>query len=205
MLQIPAGKTIKIYKNQVELSPDIPLILDQDLNLRLSSTFESLVSDGSSVALNVISNLSSDLVKTSFTGQFKEFGMQVWKKTEPLSFTVQGTMRMDATGGANLITAVKDIINICLPTDDGALKTLTAPGPSLLSGLFPGYTSTSFNSYAIRVGNFFLDPIIIEKVEPVFSLETDTTGYPIYVQLSIDIKSVYTATTGMIDNMFRNA
>lgn len=75
---------------------------------------------------------------------------------------------------------------------------LIFPGPTVLQAL--GLSSRS-NTYSIKIGNLFFYPVVFQKVEPTFSLETDINGYHIWIILKIDIKTIYTATTNAISNL----
>jgi hypothetical protein len=59
---------------------------------------------------------------------------------------------------------------------------------------------------SLSIGTYFrLKKIVVEKAEPTFSIEVDERGYPIAGKISLDIKSVYIATTGMIDSSIGKA
>ena len=40
----------------------------------------------------------------------------------------------------------------------------------------------------------------MKRAEPTWSLETDSNGYPIWGKIALDINSLSTATTDMLDN-----
>ena len=52
----------------------------------------------------------------------------------------------------------------------------------------------------LSVGPILINPIIVKKVEPTFGLYTDEMGNYTSCVLRIDVESVFTATTNMIDD-----
>ena len=54
---------------------------------------------------------------------------------------------------------------------------------------------------SVEVGKIlYLQSAVIKSAEPIFSNETDENNYPIWSKVSLDIVSVMTATTRLLDD-----
>jgi hypothetical protein len=101
----------------------------------------------------------------------------------------------------------KALMRIPLPTEGGGLG-LTPPGPSVLevfseNGVSSGRETVAGKQLSMFIGNtIWMKKMIVTSVEPTFSAETDEDDYPIWCKLKIDISSIYTATSNMVDTYF---
>jgi len=201
-ITIPAGKKIRILKNgQPILSEKINLTLDSEIQVSLSSSFTPLFGDQANSSLNAIGSVSKDLLGWGGSASFKESGFLIWSGTDPINFNFTTTLHMTYSGREEVFEPAKSLMKIPLPASQETSEGfgLIAPGPSLLS-LFKN-TQAKTDLYSIRIGMFYIDKVIITKVEPTFSPECDSEGYPTYISLSIDCSSLYIATQQMIENL----
>lgn len=199
---VPRGKIVKIRKGTTDiLEGKQPMVLDSEVSINFKSNFESLVGDATGKALTLISGITSDLGVGSITGKFKEMGYKIWTGTEPCTFSFTTTFNMITSAYEDVMLPSSKLIQLCLPTDGDLSKKeigLVAPGPSLFA-VFNGELSQKEN-YSIRIGAFYLPKIIIESVEPAYSSDVDEDGFPIWCTLKIDVLSLFTATTNMVDD-----
>ena len=96
----------------------------------------------------------------------------------------------------------KKIIGLPLPTDLGLSRKgvgLLPPGPTIFQAF--GVTVKNEKRISVRIGKIYLDPVVIKSVIPTFSKETDENGYPIFCRFSIEMQTIFTATTNMIEAM----
>ena len=206
-ITIPAGKELRLFKQGSPLVSTVKIYIAEELTISLSSTFGPLMGGGSTNKLfSILGTIMRDVTGFGFSGQFKQMGFQIWEGTDPLSMSC--TVRFDM-GSANLYNAYQEVY---LPTmilaklplpDDGNLKNgvgLIAPGPSILSAFGSTQSYAASNIISLEVGNILRIPqVIIRKAEPTFSDMTDENGYPIWSKIQLDIVSVFTATTSMLD------
>lgn len=198
---ISAGMQVKIYEgNPGKLVTNVPLILEEDMVLNLNSSFAPLVGNAGNKLTSLASALTRDIGAFSLSTQFKQFGFQVWEKTDPIGFSFTVGLHMDTNARQDVWEPATTLMKLPLPTDLGIDKKgagLQAPGPSVLAAA--GQVSRGRQLF-LKAGIIYLNPIIIKKVEPVITRFSDTQDYPIMVTLRIDAETIYTATTNMIDN-----
>lgn len=211
---VPAGKKIilrekvnGVYRNIVP--NDINLIIEEDITLSLSSTFDDVVGNTDSNLFNLLGNLSKGIFgdNASFSGQFKQLGMQLWKKSAPISFKVSLGFYLGMAGKYNAKYEVYDptmaLIKLPLPSEGGALGSLIPPGPSILTAFDIENQILEGSVISCQIARIlYLSNVIIESVQPTFSNETDVDGYPVWSKVELDIKSVMNATKQMIDQRF---
>jgi hypothetical protein len=196
---IPAGKTIVIKENSKV--PDelmgIDIVLNEPLTLSLSSSFSDLVGGETSSAITALAGIAKDLLNFNIPTSFKQFGLQVWNKTDPVSFSVMVELNMKTNAYTDVYMPALRLMKLPLPGED-ANGGLIAPGPTVMQAM--GMYSHA-KTYSIKIGNMLFVPVVFQKVEPTVSLDTDTLGYPIWIILKIDVKSIYTATTNALDDI----
>jgi len=196
----PMGSSVKIYRNK-EVITDVELLLEEDLVLNLSSTFAPLVSGEANKNFTAMSGFAqSKGFNVNFTGQFKQFGFQQWTSTAPLGFSFTIGLYMRTNAATDVMIPAYELMKLPLPTDLGNSNIkkgkigLKAPGPSIGGALIDS------DNMFISVGPILINPIIVKKVEPTFGLYTDEMGNYTSCVLRIDVESVFTATTNMIDD-----
>lgn len=215
-IKVPAGKELRLATSKGNITGNVPLVLENEISISLSSSFKPLYGGGSNPLIDMLGNLSQGLVGLGFSSQFKEFGYQVWDKTDPLSINVTVTFRL---GMLNLFSAREEVYipmiklaSIPLPTvggslAEGTLENLVAPGPpptTLLEGQDGegfGYVG-KYRKISLEIGNILrVDKVIVLKATPTVSTETDSAGYPIWAKVDMDIQSVETATVEMLQKV----
>ena len=207
------GDRVEIYK--VEKSDVIVvnkvLYLDNDFTISLSSTFQELVPNEGNVIFNQITSLIGNITGGYSLGtSYKQFGLQVWQKTDPLSFNFTVSLHRITNSYLDVFVPARELMKIPLPIDMSNNKEgkrgigLYPPGPNAVEVLSDGKYFGSGTLYKIKIGQLSFYPVIVKKVEPTFSLDIDDTGYPVKCTLSIDAQGIYVATTTDIDQMDNN-
>ena len=199
---IPAGKKVNLFtKNftQPVLQANEELILNEDINLNISSSFESLA-DNSSKLGAIIGQLSKEYLNFTVSGQFKELGFQLWTKSEPISLSFTASLIRKTNAREDNMKPAEKLMKIPVPAIDRKTNNLIPPGPSITS-LYKKDKSQSQALYGLIIGGLRLNPVIITSVEPVFKTEIDDTYGFMQVDLKFDIKTLYSATKDMITSM----
>ena len=207
---IPKGRQIEFLKDGKSILPGVPLTLESDLTISVSSSFDYLMGGGGKYS-KLISNIGKSIAsvagsKFGFGGTLKQMGVQTWQSTDPLSLNVVLTFFLGMRDIWNALEEVKkpifELMKMTLPTE-GALGTLVAPGPSPLDVLkgtaADGMLKTATISLDIG-GIIYLPEIIVKQVQPTFSKEVDENGFPIWGQVSIDVMTLFTATGDLLDD-----
>lgn len=209
-MYIPRGKEVIILvggKNvldQPEIANGLKLTLEEDLNLQLSSQFEPIYSGGGNLAVDIAGTLARDKFGLGFSSQFKQFGFQVWKKTEPVRFTINlrffmGKSGADFSGRTEVQNPMYSLMNLTLPSEGGGFGSLITPGPSVLD-LFGegGNTTSSGRTISINIGQMIRFPkVIVRSAQPTFSNIPDSEGYPSEGRLNLEIETLFNATTDL--------
>ena len=145
---IPSYKLVKITgANNSSVTGNIPLILDDELSIKVSSKYGELWEASPNNFMNLLSS--------SFglpSGQFALQGVQIWQSTDPIELSITVKLEMDTDSYRDVIAPTIALMNTCLPTkgNNGAktqmnekgnflvealtnlkLKTLIPPGPNL--------------------------------------------------------------------------
>lgn len=228
--EIPSYKLVKIYMANNTLVTDKPLIMDDELSIKVSSKFGELWQSSPNNFMNLLSG--------SFglpNGQFTLQGVQIWQSTDPINITLPIEIQMDSDSYEDVMKPVRTLMNLVLPTKDEMiigdetsnmnlkLSTLIPPGPNLQGILDSMKNSSKLASkasqfladfkmgakgvYKVVTGYATFNNVIITSVDPTFSKEmswSDTKrGYfPCSATLSVEISTMEIATTDMIDNIF---
>lgn len=205
---VPQGKTLSLYRGRNPIT-NVPLILEEDITLSLSSSFRPLVSGGN-IKIDIAGGIAADIFgeEFGFSSQFKEFGYQVWERTDPLSFNATVTFHMGMLGEWNGRTEVYSpaiaLSKLPLPTIgqavlNNSIENLKSPGPPATSLLEVGYGG-NYVPISLQIANIiYISHIVVLKAEPTFSNETDENGNPVWASVNLDIQSVETATAEMLE------
>lgn len=212
-ITIPKGKKITIEVDDTEIPEGIPLILEDNVTLSASSQFGSVFGGGGKITqvINAMGKLSQDMGGPAFGGTLKQMGMQTWQSTDPL--TVSSLVLTFYLGIAEKWDAFEEVkkpifelMKMTLPKE-GVGGSLTMPGPSPLSALKGTFAEgkveekVDIKSISLDLGGIiYLPEIIVKKVDPTFSVETDDKGNPIWGQVSIDIQTLFTATSKLLED-----
>ena len=218
MATIIRGKQIKISGGN--LKKTIVGLLEEDITLNLSSTFEPFISQ---VPGGKILNQLSKSLKFGVSTQMTQFGFLTWTKTEPLSFSAG--LGFYATGNAYrqvyepAIALAKTPLPSIAKGLAGKLGNLKAPGPAITE-VFDDTSGKRVatgkkrhekgGSFAITIGKIlYLSKVIIVKAEPTFSSDVawgvdpvtkKGSYYPIWAKVLLDIKTITSAYTSLLDN-----
>lgn len=206
-IRVPRGKRVRFQQGQDAPIPDlddVDIILEEDLTLSLSSNFSQLVGGGANRGVSMLGQLVENISGFGFTGQFKQMGYQIWEGTDPLSLSITVGFYMKTNALKDVIRPAKALIKLPLPNDpddnDEGLG-LQAPGPSVFEALDDGENGSDAlgKRLSCRIGFVNLPNVIVKNAEPTFSSEVDSNGYPIWASIKLDISSIFTATTQLID------
>ena len=224
---IPQGKIIKIYvggKGKVPSGKDC--VLEEDITLKMSSTFAPLISGGIPNLAKIIAGAIGSFTGKDVPVSFKQFGYQIWQNTDPISFSATIGFYMDVDARTDVYEPSVELLKLPLPTEINDRGGLKAPGPSIMT-LFKGEDAPSegseddkdkvlreaFNdlgekasasissgeTMSLSIGQIFhFDNIIVTGAEPTFSIETDEFGYPIWSKIRLDITTVEIGTANML-------
>lgn len=202
---------------------NVPLILDEEVNIKVSSKYGPLWEGSSN---NLMSLLSSSYNIPS--GQFALQGLQIWQSTDPikLSFTVH--IEMDTNPLNDVINPTRELMSEVLPTYgngtkllnmnvEGAiekkfnlkLKTLIPPGPNLQTivnemSVEKHANAKASNTFNVTMGWVKFKNMIITGVDPKFSKDVcyvNNKPYPISAEVSLELSTIEIATTDMINEM----
>lgn len=205
---IPTGKLVQIrtiadvkgnFETTLASLADTPLVLEEDVTLNINTKYAPVVGVSTNVGLKVFSQLTRELTGFQVGTDFKELGFQLWESTEPLSVSITVGLYMKTNAQTEVWQPAKELMKIALPEElkGSAGFGLKAPGPTVLQAL--GINKQSKDLLVIRIGNMKLYPAVITRVEPTISKETDQFNNPIWVKLRLDIQTIFTATTNLID------
>ncbi|MCK9439684.1 hypothetical protein M0Q39_06520 [Patescibacteria group bacterium] len=205
MINIPKGKEVKIMRGSQNLmEPHEKIILSSPITASFTSTFDSLLPDMSGAAMNFLNLITTGVNAVTGKGigaRFKEQGFQVWQTTQPIKFSFECMFSFKTSGERDVLIPAKKLIKLPLPEEKG--WGLTPPGPTILQvfeGKNPDANTLPYaNNFSFRCGVFYLPKILISSVEPTWSEEYDSRGYPMHCTLRVDVESIYTATTNQID------
>ncbi len=197
---IPSGKKATIWSGANIVVQDIPI--DGEITVNLSSNFGQLVDNDPNSFVSALGNLSQEVFGRGFSGAYKQAGFQVWKGTEPMAFSMNLLFRMQDSA-FTVMQDVKRVIKLPLPQDTGGIGGLVPPGPSILEVFTEDSNATASEGkrLSMRIGNVIhLKRMLVRGAEPTFSQDVDdSNGLPIWVRVKLDILSIYTATTQLVE------
>lgn len=210
-MYIPRGKEILISTSgtaindnnseNVMADPNIAsglkLTLDEDINLQLSTNYEQVYSGQGNLLVDTIGSLSRRYAGIGFSSQFKQFGLQVFKSVQPVAFTINLSFWMGMaeafSGRTEVVNPMRKLINLSLPREVGDTGNLELPGPTLIDLISEG---DSTRTLSIRIGNIIrFDKVLIRSVQPTFGKDVDSQGYPTTGKISMEINTLFNATT----------
>jgi hypothetical protein len=214
ILPIPKGKTVRFKNTGSAILAGAEFLLEEDINLRLESTFKSIVDSQTSEVLTMAGGIIKGLTDSNVPVANKYLGYQQWAGTEPLSFTFQIAAHLKTDAYTDVVAPCKELMKIPLPKTasnysllSGELNLnfgdwggLSAPGPDILSVILKKKNVQDLMD--IQLGSVRIRKCIITGVDCNFSSEITTTGYPIWAKLTINAKTIFTANVDMIDDLF---
>ena len=198
--EIPSYKIVKIIgADNSSVTGSIPLILEDELSIKVSSKYGELWEASPNNFMNLLSS--------SFglpSGQFALQGVQIWQSTDPIELSINASLEMDTDSYKDVIAPTVALMNTVLPSkntksqigEDGGflekaitnlkLKTLIPPGPNLqaiwravsngdandvVSKALAHFKKGENGVYNVKIGYAYFNNVIIKNVEPSFSSE----------------------------------
>ena len=186
-------------------------ILDDDFSFQSTSTFNSIVDGAIAAPLalarqileakGVDNGLTSLLSRTSS----REFGFQYWSSSSPLSLNIKSTFYMRTSGLRDVMTPIKEITRLAIPTVHRNGSGLIPPGPNISIVLDSdeeiAVQSNSTRRTHLQIGQMTLEDIIIKSVTNDLSKVKDDQGWPVWGTISVDVDTVYTFDSRLLDQM----
>ena len=203
-LSIPKGKKL-IFSGAIptELRGK-EFLLEEDINAKVESSFKALVDGDAQSAFVLVAESLKSLTggKINIPEGNKFLGFQQWSGTEPLSFSLAVGVYMETDAYTDVVVPVTALMRMTVPSiqqgASGQFGNYSAPGPSAADVLL----GKKRNLISVQIGSMFLSPIVITGIDVNFSQETDTFDHPIFANLRIALKTLYTANDQMIAQMY---
>lgn len=142
VIQVPQGQIVRIWQDNAF---SFQGIIDGNVRFSVSSTFGSMLGRGaeSQGALGKISDFAVNKISELFGGAndqsvgfstvFPQMTARVWESTDPLKINFDLTYIQGLWGmtGPGIVSEVKRIMALSLPSLGGAAGTLIPPGPTI--------------------------------------------------------------------------
>jgi len=198
-ITIPRGK--KVTFNTIPDLKDRDFLLEEDITIRINSNFSPIISGESTAALVTTAGFFKDKFGINIPVGFKQFGFQQWTGTDPISISFMIGIYMDKDAYEDVVVPSQILMSIPVPFLIGKNGGLGAPGVSLYSAVFD--KNSNSNLVDIDIGSINIKECLITSAEPTISQEVDEDGYPIWIKLKIDAKTLWTANNEIIYGLFK--
>jgi hypothetical protein len=229
---VPFGRRVYIKSGPNDVLakyPDCYLINTEDFQISVDSSYGNLLETKGSNLLTLAANSLTLFGGAMPSGQFALQGVQIWEKTEPLSFSMELEIHAVNNAKEDVVNATKELMKITAPRIGATRflgKTLIPPGPNLsaileVAGITGGNSDTAGSKsllgsianalnlnnsqgvFNIVIGKYIsITNVVIVKIAPTFSSIIDTNGYPTSAKLSIDFRTMEVATQEKIEEIF---
>ena len=195
--EIPKYRTVSIEDGSGSITGNVPLILDDEFSIKVSSKYGQLWEASPNNLMNLLANSFSIP-----SGQFALQGAQIWQSTDPLDLNINVNIEMDTDSYIDVVRPSLILMQTVLPSyNDGSeggvigtienaiekhfnlkLKTLIPPGPNI-QALVNTMSSNNNSSellakrdgakglYRVKIGFATFNNVIIKNVEPTYSKE----------------------------------
>ena len=230
---IPSNRIVGIYNANGLIFPQ-PLILDEDISIKISSKYGQLWEASPNNFLNLLSGSTNGAIAS---GQFALQGAQIWQSTDPIEINIKVSLEMDKDPFTDVIEPSLTLMQTSVPTMGEftgfvgdfvekklnlKLQTLIPPGPNLqtLVNLMKNNKEIGNHLldngdgnkgvYDVKIGFIKFPNMIITSVEPTYSKtvapSTTKNGklFPVRVDLSIDMCTMEIATTDMLNSILNS-
>ncbi len=202
---IAKGKEVKSKQGGGRLSntENANFILAEDLTLAFTSQFNDLNKSESPSAFKLLSGALKEMGvgwAGFFSGEYEQLGFQMWTGTSPITTSFNIQLSAEKNAEEEVVKPALALARMVLPTA-GSKGELTGPGPSIMSALDKGERIGDWEKIHCYIGSFRLENIIIDRAQPTFSKHVDQFGWPIFATVEVSIRTVFTATTNMIDDV----
>jgi hypothetical protein len=213
VLSVPSGKKVRFLGLGID---DQEFLLEEDVNIKISSNFGPLIDASVSETMTVGASVLQALTKYKAPVSSKYLGFEIWKGSEPLGFSFTVQMHMLEDAWKDVVYPSQLLLSMPLPSmaNDTQLGPatigvgstfggLTAPGPDIVSFL----EGSNKGMIGIQLGPCRFDKCIVVGCDVTYSTETtfvDIThphSYPIWAKVRVDAKTIFTGNTSMIWNM----
>ncbi len=204
LLKVPAGKKLILKAKSGSILPDVDLILQDEVSLSFSNRFEPIIGDGVS-KIGALAGSGLNAAIGAFGSDFrvgtttKELGFSYWAGSGPIQFSMTVALHMKTDAKKDVWDPHMKILNLALPREPEKGVGLIAPGPDITQ-LFGKSPETNSQSLSARIGNLFLDWVVIVKAEPTYSLDTDEDDYPVWIKLQLDVQTVFNSYAGLLQD-----
>ncbi len=200
------------------------LYFTDELVLRFNSTFEDLIQVKSSTLLNLLSGWTNGVIPS---GQFAVQGLQVWKETDPLEFSLSVELHMVDSGREDVVKPALALSKLCLPSYGPGVNGkqgffLVPPGPHM-GTIISGLTSGSFTGQqvygqestgksigqgggilTVKIGEYIsLPAVVVTKSEPTFSNILDEEFMPVSCKIEMTFRTIEVASRLMITQIIK--
>ena len=206
-ITVPLGKRLRISVGGIPINPVIPMIIDNDITISLSSTFSPLLGGGGPLqkAATVLGLISGEVFGVSFSARHKVMGYHMWESTDPImipgmviSFYVDS---LSVSGKLQVYDPILELMKLPLPGESKLFPGILKPPGASIASLFLGTKGVHRTTISVEIGNILrIENALIKKAEPTFSNDSDSSGFPIWGKVSLDIQSLETATKDNVAN-----
>jgi hypothetical protein len=229
---IPDGREVIITdKNNENIFAQLPnahLIYDEELELNIKSNYGSIVETTGSNLLSLLGGSFTVGGANVPSGQFALQGLQIWKETEPLTFSLNVSLYTVASAYSDVIRPALHLASLTVPSttkEDGTQGwNLIPPGPNIADILneMGGEAATLATSlqngknfiklkssqgiFNVKIGNYMTIPgVIIIGVSPTFSnilMDEDGALVPMSCKIQLEMSTARVATKEMLQEIF---
>lgn len=225
---IRTGGTDVMEKYKVEGKASPTLMLEGEISINIASEYAPLIPANQNTFLNLISGSFAVGVgeRRIGSGQFVQQGIQVWKTTQPISFSLNAILMAQGSGRNEVMAPVKRLIALTLPdqreTKNGTGWGLVPPGPNI-STIIGGELTDQLNELTgdylhltnakgvlqVSIGDYLhFKSVVMTKCVPTFAngmvLEDSGDLYPVQCNLNMDFVTTEIATSNMINGIDNN-
>ena len=137
----------------------------------------------------------------------REFGFQYWSGSSPLNLSIKSTFYMRTGGLRDVMAPIKEITLLAIPMTNRNGSGLNPPGANVGAVILndpdapqPKNTRSIF----LNIGNMDLGEVIIKAVTCDLSKVKDDQGWPVWGTVSVDIDTVFTFDSAILDQMIPN-
>lgn len=202
LLKVPSGKRLIIRSaGKGDVVEGVELVLDSEVTINISSRFSPFINNDVGKLANLLSlGLRATGINVGVTT--KELGYQAWNGSDPISFSVTVMLTAKKDARTDVMEPVKKLVALPLPYQEAGTAGLLPPGPRIdqVVGKEFDLTSSASGRLSASIGNLNFDWVVVTKAEPTFSLDTDIDDYPIWATVTLDVSTVFSAYSNMLNN-----
>lgn len=203
----------------------IPVImLEGEISLNISSEYAPLIPANQNTFLSLVSGsfgFGAENARIG-SGQFVQQGIQVWKTSQPISFSLNGILMAQGSGQKEIMAPIKKLIALTLPDKNtqGTGWGLIPPGPNIstiigsekaqqLDNALGNYINLvqAKGVLGLSIGNYLnFNSVVMTKCVPTFMSgmvkeKTSNKLYPVQCNINMDFITTEIATSNMINSI----